>query len=209
MYGTFPGSRTTIAPLACIREQPKVNAPPPEVRAPQFGARRTKDRGPLPALSRNLEFRPQPRVSKPPANTATDGTPLGRAPQQPGTRPTASTQNRRVCRAGGSRGVAPRTSTADHREAGQRPANSMIRLVGEEGFEPSRPFGHTDLNRARLPFRHPPWAGSKGSTTPSAPIPQIRSDASGEGRCHGGSSAALRATARRHGRGRLRASFQI
>src|ERR1035438_3789609 len=31
-------------------------------------------------------------------------------------------------------------------------------LVGEEGFEPSRPFGHTDLNRARLPFRHPPWA---------------------------------------------------
>ena len=30
--------------------------------------------------------------------------------------------------------------------------------VGEEGFEPSRPFGHTDLNRARLPFRHPPGA---------------------------------------------------
>ena len=29
-------------------------------------------------------------------------------------------------------------------------------LVGEEGFEPSRPCGHTDLNRARLPFRHPP-----------------------------------------------------
>lgn len=28
--------------------------------------------------------------------------------------------------------------------------------VGEEGFEPSRPCGHTDLNRARLPFRHPP-----------------------------------------------------
>jgi hypothetical protein len=28
--------------------------------------------------------------------------------------------------------------------------------VGEEGFEPSHPFGHTDLNRARLPFRHPP-----------------------------------------------------
>ena len=32
--------------------------------------------------------------------------------------------------------------------------------VGEEGFEPSRPFGHTDLNRARLPFRHPPGATS-------------------------------------------------
>lgn len=28
--------------------------------------------------------------------------------------------------------------------------------VGEEGVEPSRPFGHTDLNRARLPFRHSP-----------------------------------------------------
>jgi nucleotide-binding universal stress UspA family protein len=34
------------------------------------------------------------------------------------------------------------------------------RSVGEEGFEPSRPFGHTDLNRARLPFRHPPGATS-------------------------------------------------
>src|SRR5215831_20385462 len=31
--------------------------------------------------------------------------------------------------------------------------------VGEEGFEPSHPFGHTDLNRARLPFRHPPGRG--------------------------------------------------
>jgi FHA domain-containing protein len=29
--------------------------------------------------------------------------------------------------------------------------------VGEEGVEPSRPYGHTDLNRARLPFRHSPW----------------------------------------------------
>jgi hypothetical protein len=33
--------------------------------------------------------------------------------------------------------------------------------VGEEGFEPSRPFGHTDLNRARLPFRHPPFLGAE------------------------------------------------
>src|SRR6185312_8053415 len=29
--------------------------------------------------------------------------------------------------------------------------------VGEEGVEPSRPYGHTDLHRARLPFRHSPW----------------------------------------------------
>src|SRR5205809_5622146 len=28
--------------------------------------------------------------------------------------------------------------------------------VGKEGVEPSRPYGHTDLNRARLPFRHFP-----------------------------------------------------
>jgi hypothetical protein len=30
-------------------------------------------------------------------------------------------------------------------------------LVGKGGVEPPRPFGHTDLNRARLPFRHLPW----------------------------------------------------
>src|ERR687886_197579 len=30
-------------------------------------------------------------------------------------------------------------------------------LVGMGGVEPPRPFGHTDLNRARLPFRHIPW----------------------------------------------------
>src|SRR3982751_459183 len=28
------------------------------------------------------------------------------------------------------------------------------------GVEPPRPFGHTDLNRARLPFRHIPVAAS-------------------------------------------------
>jgi hypothetical protein len=28
--------------------------------------------------------------------------------------------------------------------------------VGEGGVEPPRPYGHTDLNRARLPFRHSP-----------------------------------------------------
>ena len=27
-------------------------------------------------------------------------------------------------------------------------------LVREGGVEPPRPHGHTDLNRARLPFRH-------------------------------------------------------
>ena len=32
--------------------------------------------------------------------------------------------------------------------------------MGKEGVEPSRPSGHTDLNRARLPFRHFPVAYS-------------------------------------------------
>src|SRR4051794_35119814 len=32
-----------------------------------------------------------------------------------------------------------------------------LEWVGKGGVEPPRPFGHTDLNRARLPFRHLPW----------------------------------------------------
>ncbi len=55
-------------------------------------------------------------------------------------------------------GVAP--GQHDEGVAGKEPPGSdhttpKLR-VGEEGFEPSHPFGHTDLNRARLPFRHPP-----------------------------------------------------
>jgi hypothetical protein len=94
---------------------------------------------------------------------------------------------------GGFRGVVPPGQHGAGRNErwppviDQRPPNR----VGEEGFEPSRPFGHTDLNRARLPFRHPPGRGKKVSTTPSALMPRIRSEASCEGRCHGGSSAAL------------------
>ena len=34
------------------------------------------------------------------------------------------------------------------------PSQSHVREVRERGVEPPRPFGHTDLNRARLPFRH-------------------------------------------------------
>src|SRR3954449_1249489 len=51
-----------------------------------------------------------------------------------------------------------------------------LEWVGKGGVEPPRPFGHTDLNRARLPFRHLPWR----ATTLSA------------GRCHqaGGSIVA-------------------
>src|SRR3954464_7592404 len=34
--------------------------------------------------------------------------------------------------------------------------NRDLWMVGEGGVEPPRPYGHTDLNRARLPFRHSP-----------------------------------------------------
>jgi hypothetical protein len=81
----------------------------------------------------------------------------------------------------------------------QRQPSMMSQLVGEEGFEPSRPRGHTDLNRARLPFRHPPRATSQVSTTSCLPSPPIRSDASRGRRYPGGSATALRAKARRHG----------
>ena len=37
-------------------------------------------------------------------------------------------------------------------------ARSPQSLVGKGGVEPPRPYGHTDLNRARLPFRHLPAA---------------------------------------------------
>ena len=48
-------------------------------------------------------------------------------------------------------------------------AHRACRLrVGEEGFEPSHPFGHTDLNRARLPFRHSPRAGRLRLARPPA-----------------------------------------
>ena len=43
--------------------------------------------------------------------------------------------------------------------------------MGEGGVEPPRPFGHTDLNRARLPFRHSPECDRKASTQrPCRPV---------------------------------------
>src|SRR5690606_22153995 len=57
----------------------------------------------------------------------------------------------------GFQGVAPwvnmKRGVAAHAFCGHTTPHSS---VGGEGFEPSHPFGHTDLNRARLPFRHPP-----------------------------------------------------
>src|ERR1700742_2895880 len=74
---------------------------------------------------------------------------------------------------GGFRGVAPPGQHGAGRNekwppvTDQRPPNR----VGEEGFEPSRPFGHTDLNRARLPFRHPPRATSRLARPRALPRP--------------------------------------
>src|SRR6185437_6220213 len=43
---------------------------------------------------------------------------------------------------------------------------SLLLPVGKGGVEPPRPFGHTDMNRARLPFRHFP--GTAGLRDPSS-----------------------------------------
>jgi hypothetical protein len=56
----------------------------------------------------------------------------------------------------------------------------LVLRVGKKGVEPSRPFGHTDLNRARLPFRHFPGRNLKhcslgpSSTHPSSEVPPSR-----------------------------------
>src|SRR3954452_7317320 len=45
--------------------------------------------------------------------------------------------------------------------------------VGKGGVEPPRPYGHTDLNRARLPFRHLPEARSLTIRAPAAAVRKI------------------------------------
>jgi len=45
---------------------------------------------------------------------------------------------------------------APRHRSGDRAINVVNAGVGKGGVEPPRPFGHTDLNRARLPFRHLP-----------------------------------------------------
>ncbi|GAA1018542.1 hypothetical protein Aple_064980 [Acrocarpospora pleiomorpha] len=60
---------------------------------------------------------------------------------------------------GGFGGSSPRVTTRRPRGGSQRlPTSQPLRRVGKGGVEPPRPFGHTDLNRARLPFRHLPVA---------------------------------------------------
>ena len=50
----------------------------------------------------------------------------------------------------------PRRTTRGGRRACRRARGVEPEGVGEGGVEPPHPFGYTDLNRARLPFRHSP-----------------------------------------------------
>ena len=102
-------------------------------------------------------------------------------------------------RARGGPGGRPPEGIAGHGAGGQRPPSSVNRLVGEEGFEPSRPRGHTDLNRARLPFRHPPGQRVRLARPHAYPHRRYDRMRAGEGGTPGGSATALRAKARRHG----------
>ncbi len=59
-----------------------------------------------------------------------------------------------------------------------QPRNHGAPWVGKGGVEPPRPYGHTDLNRARLPFRHLPAARE----FPRAPAAAVRKASTQ--RCH-------------------------
>ena len=98
-------------------------------------------------------------------------------------------------RARGGPGGRPPERIAVPGAVGQRPTSKRSRLVGEEGFEPSRPFGHTDLNRARLPFRHPPRATSRLARPRALLRPGYDRVMIREGRWHSGGSAAFRTPA--------------
>jgi hypothetical protein len=69
---------------------------------------------------------------------------------------------------GAARGRDPRGGPWRGTAAGQKPQRPGASLVREGGVEPPRPFGHTDLNRARLPI--PPLAPEAGSGYPTAAI---------------------------------------
>src|SRR5262249_3990447 len=108
---------------------------------------------------RRLRFHRAPEMPEPGGNPGLMAGPVVRGPQ-PNKRENARRSRETVVTEGNRRtwgsGGRPPGMIAAHAEGGRRPPTNMSRLVGEEGFEPSRPCGHTDLNRARLPFRHPP-----------------------------------------------------
>src|SRR3954463_10610216 len=59
----------------------------------------------------------------------------------------------------------------------RQPGRNPWDVVGEGGVEPPRPYGHTDLNRARLPFRHSPVDSDRGYHSGACPTGR-RGDAS-------------------------------
>ena len=80
-------------------------------------------------------------------------------------------------------------------------------MVGEGGVEPPRPYGHTDLNRARLPFRHSPEGTLTLARRVSASNARYDRLTVRE-RTLRGSPASLRTAPRRACRGRLRQGVQ-
>src|SRR3954454_16932113 len=70
---------------------------------------------------------------------------------------------------GDPRGTAD-PSSPDARERRDSGSPALSR-VGKGGVEPPRPLGHTDLNRARLPFRHLPWRERTLAAAERAPDP--------------------------------------
>jgi hypothetical protein len=95
-------------------------------------------------------LRTQTRSRQEPANiNVTNAT-------QPNRTPPKSPTKRHQAGSGSSRTVGGLGGSAPQNHNDRQGLRSPQAYVGEEGVEPSRPYGHTDLNRARLPFRHSP-----------------------------------------------------
>ncbi len=115
--------------------------PPPQAR--HLKGPKTPHRKPKKSPGRNR-----------PKNNVTNATPENQPPPR-GTPPRrVRTQTHR----GGHGGLGPPIQQRPTRPA-LSAGTDRPSVVGEEGVEPSRPCGHTDLNRARLPFRHSPRSG--------------------------------------------------
>jgi hypothetical protein len=119
----------------------------------------------------------KPKVTSPGPKVTHPGTPRGDNREPEGDRPgTPKGDQPRWGAPGGEAPPGGAWGLHPHKEdeTSPRPALSAgmgmdIRRVGEEGVEPSRPYGHTDLNRARLPFRHSPGRDAEASTPPNGP----------------------------------------
>ena len=100
--------------------------------------------------------------------------PTGGLRRTPGCRGPFGERRRRVRRLVGAALIRRTAKPLNHRTTG--PARESA-TVGEGGLEPPRPFGHMDLNHARLPFRHSPEKRGKrsrsgGGALPAPPAPK-------------------------------------